>query len=104
MATPRYDRGVGSQTVAQMPYKFDIITKDSGTVTGNWVCLQCYNVDSTCFPNDETSIIFGEGLDAEGINLSAMNSVLPNGDRLNGCFTQITLGPATTARIIAYRY
>lgn len=99
--TEKYARGAGAATTAAMPAKVDVLTARATPYTGNWVAIQTYD---TNFPNDTTSFITGEGLDAEGVNFSPLNTKVSQGDMTTAHFTTITIPIGNTMIIKAYRF
>ena len=104
MADPtKLIRSAATAQIGSLPADWTDITKDSGTVTGEWTAIHCFGVDDTTFPNDDTSIKIMTGVEQRGVNMSIYNTRVPNGCILYGFFTQITLGAATSAIIRAYK-
>ena len=74
----------GQATLQSMPESFEIIddtAEHSGTEYSRLSLL------GATFPDNTTGIT----IDGDGVNLSALNGITPNGYPLNGKFTKVTL-------------
>ena len=97
----RFNRGVAASTVAAMPAQFDILQGSADPHVGEWIAIKVYNAD---FPNNSTDVILGSGTSAEGKNLFVLNSLVSQGERINGNFTSITIAAESTMVLLAYRW